>query len=425
MFSDRYSSSEIASVTVLRWAITVAVIARIALFAWATVSPIHDQRGEDISPTKVYTGTDSVFYSQSRELYFNQPLADVIREFNRYYLPSNEAVVDLYGRIGHSVAIPRQLNKAGVDYYVSSPLFPALMELFDYSDGNALPLSIFYLLLSAVTTGLWLIWLRSRGLRTLGLMLFAVMPNPMWFMLTVSTDSLFAFLLACYVFFGLRSDQSINVRMFMFTASMALAMALTRPNGMSLVALASVQAMALVLQNTNRTFRLSIIASIALLAVPLTYFLLPHYVVYVQDGLQVSYFGISQAAYVGGLFDMQGVLSTVDKAGSVAALAGAKILYLVGLRPSYAGLEGWRLLARMAAGVVLLPGLFVLFLRGRFWEKALVALYLAPVLSAASQDRYLLPIAPILFFYGATFYSWIFPKRVWPWPRREASTEHH
>jgi hypothetical protein len=390
----------------------VAVIARIALFAWTIIEPIHDQRGEPISPTRVFTGTDAPFYAQSRELYFGKPLADVIREFSRYYLPGN---ADGSG--------PKRLNEAGVDYYVSSPAFPVLMELFDYRDGNALPLSIFYLLLSAVTAGLWLIWLRSRGLRTLGLLLFAVMPSPMWFMLTVSTDALFAFLFAFYVFFGFRPDQSVNIRMFTFTAGMAVAMALTRPNGMSLVAFAAVQAMALVLQKGNRTFRLLIISSIALLAAPLAYFLLPHYVVYVADGMGITYFGIKQETYLGGLFNMQGILSTIDEAGSVAALAGAKILYLVGLRPSYADLAVELLLVRIAAGVLLLPGLFVLFLRASFWEKALVAIYLAPVLSGASQDRYLLPISPILFLYGATFYASITPKRVWPWRRPEASTE--
>ena len=412
MFSSRHSNREIASIAVLRWAIAIAVIARIALFAWTIAEPIHDQRREPVSPTIVFTGTDAPFYAQSRELYFHQPFAEVIRQFSRYYLPGVTA--------GSG---PKGLNEAGVDYYVSSPAFPVLMELFDYRDGNALPLSIFYLLLSAITAGLWLFWLRSRGLGTLGLLLFAVMPSPMWFMLTVSTDALFAFLVACYVFFGFRPDQSVNIRMFTFTAGMALAMALTRPNGMSFVAFAAVQAIVLVLQKGNRNFRLSIVASIALLAIPLTYFLLPHYVVYVADGMGITYFGIQQEFYLSGLFDKQGALSVIDGAISITALAGAKILYLVGLRPSYGDLGLGMLLVRMAPGVVLLPGLLFLFLRGRFWEKALVALYLAPVLSGASQDRYLLPISPILFLHGATFYASIAPKNLWPRRRRDSSAE--
>lgn len=93
------------------------------------------------------------------------------------------------------------------------------------------------------------------------------------------------------------------------------------------------------------------------------------------------------------------------------ALFLAKLSYLEGLRPSYGDLLIGFLVVRMRPGPVLLPGLVVLFVRAKTWEKWLVAVYLVPVLSGALQNRYLLPIAPIVFYYGAVFIDSVFFRR--------------
>jgi hypothetical protein len=55
--------------------------------------------------------------------------------------------------------------------------------------------------------------------------------------------------------------------------------------------------------------------------------------------------------------------------------------------------------------VILLPGLFYLFWAGRRGEMALVGLYCLPILLGPTQDRYYLPIYPILFLYGVMAYQ--------------------
>lgn len=384
----------VASTAVLRWAILLAIISRIAVAGWAVVDPIRDQRGEFVSPKLVFTGTDAAFYAQSREVYFQRPLIKVLLEFSSYYIPT----------LGDGDG-PKALNEAGVDYYLAPPLFPTLMELFDYGAGNALPLSIFFVFLSAATAILWLIWLYARGAGAFWLLLFAIMPSPLWFMLAVSTDTLFAFLMAVLVCIGFWPGRQLGVRTFYFSAAMALVMSLTRPNGLSLVVFSAFLALVILLQTGNRAQRLSIIAALALVAAPLSYFLLPHYVVYVADGMDITYFDVPQRDYLGGLLGFEGLLAAGDEAASIVALAGAKLLYLVGLRPSYGELNPWLLVIRMAPGVILLPGLIKLLISGRVWERGLIAIYLLPVLSGATQDRYLLPIAPLLFFYGTQLYS--------------------
>jgi hypothetical protein len=58
-------------------------------------------------------------------------------------------------------------------------------------------------------------------------------------------------------------------------------------------------------------------------------------------------------------------------------------------------------LLRSLPGVVFLPGLAFALARGTSADRLLVLTFILPVLSGPSQDRYLLPIQPILLFYAA------------------------
>jgi hypothetical protein len=55
--------------------------------------------------------------------------------------------------------------------------------------------------------------------------------------------------------------------------------------------------------------------------------------------------------------------------------------------------------------LILLPGFLYLFRVGRWGEMALIALYCLPILLGPAQDRYYLPIYPILFLYGVMAYQ--------------------
>jgi len=80
-------------------------------------------------------------------------------------------------------------------------------------------------------------------------------------------------------------------------------------------------------------------------------------------------------------------------------------LYFAGLRPSYGQTLPLLVVARAVVGVILLPGLLFLLVRGRTRDSILVILFSLPVFIGPTQDRYYLPILPILFYYGVLAYS--------------------
>jgi hypothetical protein len=122
-----------------------------------------------------------------------------------------------------------------------------------------------------------------------------------------------------------------------------------------------------------------------------------------KAGSVLTYFGHTPMQYAEGIF--HSLPQWLNISLSWASLIGAKLVYFVGLRPSYGVTAPTLVLARGAAGLFLLPGMLWLFAKGRRSEMTLIALYCAPILLGPSQDRYYLPIYPILFLYGVRFYE--------------------
>ena len=56
------------------------------------------------------------------------------------------------------------------------------------------------------------------------------------------------------------------------------------------------------------------------------------------------------------------------------------------------------------AGIVLLPGMIYAIWYAPRRTKLFLIVFMLPFILGASQDRYNLPILPILFYYGALFY---------------------
>jgi hypothetical protein len=69
------------------------------------------------------------------------------------------------------------------------------------------------------------------------------------------------------------------------------------------------------------------------------------------------------------------------------------------LRPSYSEVDNLIVLIRSLGGVIILPGIFYSLIRGDNLDKIIILLFITPMLIGASQERYLLPICPILIFY--------------------------
>ena len=135
---------------------------------------------------------------------------------------------------------------------------------------------------------------------------------------------------------------------------------------------------------------------------------------FVSSTLRLTYFDVPETEYLAGIYDS--LPYWLNLLLSWLSLAGAKILYLVGFRPSYAGTETYIVLLRALPGLIFLPGLIYLFIKGDRSHKFLLALFLLPIVAGASQDRYILPIQPILFLFGAWAYISLwqsFRQQIW------------
>ena len=121
------------------------------------------------------------------------------------------------------------------------------------------------------------------------------------------------------------------------------------------------------------------------------------------SGSPYTFFGMPLEAYSNGLF--QNLPAWLDKLTSWCLLFGAKLLYFVGLRPSYAGVDWWVVALRGAAGLILLPGLLYAAFKAGNRHRIFFAIFLLPILIGGTQDRYNLPIQPLLFYFGYRAYE--------------------
>ena len=247
------------------------------------------------------------------------------------------------------------------------------------------------------------------------LVVFALIPNPVWFTLVISPDLLFAALFAAFflLYFETRPSAARTTAWVIILGTMLL----LRPNGFSVLVFVAAHAGWTMIQTRTFDVRRSILV-MALMAI-FGLYLYPYFMAEMQKaGGVLSYFGYTPSEYVSGIYPA--LPGWIDRPLSWAAMVGAKLAYFVGLRPSYGVTDTLLVIARGAAGVILLPGFLYLFWAGRRGEIALIALFCLPILLGPAQDRYYLPIYPILFLYGVRFYeaAW----RTLPMSRRRQPT---
>ena len=135
---------------------------------------------------------------------------------------------------------------------------------------------------------------------------------------------------------------------------------------------------------------------------PFIVFYLPYLSRFVADTSHMDFFGVPTNDYYSGAFSS--LPTWLNLFASWLALAAAKVLYLVGLRPSYGTTDSVYVLMRALPGIVFLPGLVQIALSRDRSLQLLIAVFLLPILLGPSQDRYTLPIQPLLFYFGLIFY---------------------
>lgn len=366
----------------LTWVILLALAVRLAVFFGTMIWPIPNEDSLPVSPLNSPSYLDFTFYLDALERYRTVPLTDILNDFIIFYQRPFEQ------QFGHIIA---------------GPVFPGLVALFAHKEGATLPFATFFLGLSFATTVLWLCWMAQFRVSKGWLYLFAVAPNPIWFMLVLSPDALFAFLVCVFFLSYFREPWSrMNVVLWVGIVILAL---LTRPNGYSLLLFALIDMTVRHLLH-NRHHLVSVLGVLFLVFVFALY-LYPYFITEMRKSIIITYyFDKPSSEYIMGLFS--GLPYWLDALVSWSALLGAKLLYFVGLRPTYGDTSTELVVLRASAGVILLPGLVHVAFRLPRRQRLFIVLFCAPIFLGPTQDRYNLPIYPILFLHGALAYELLF-----------------
>jgi len=359
-------------------AVMLAVAARLFVFFFSIYYPISDEKGRRVSPLVVSSSIDIVNYNKIALVYFGNSSNTIVDVISDYF---------------------QDPHRKKSNFKLPAPVFPLLLFTLDYKEGNTLPTSIFYLIMSISLCVAWLKWFDGRGVPGMWLVIFAIVPNPIWYMLAASPDLLFAVIFV--VFYSLYFRDNWSSLNLLLCIVFVLALLLTRPNAVSIVLFVILDTVRR--RHINSKTGLLIAGGFIIVSIPMLVFFYPYFMAFVKGSQVLAYFGLAPAEYLSGIYDA--LPTWLDRPLSVISLFFAKLLYTVGLRPSYGDTPLYFVMLRSAIGMVLLPGLIYIVVKGDWAHRLLIAFTLLPVLAGASQERYLLFIQPILFYFGVTAYG--------------------
>lgn len=275
------------------------------------------------------------------------------------------------------------------------PVFPALLGWFGYERDPA-GLSWVYLITGGLLSLSWAALLARQGAAIGWQVLVACFPAVIYYSFVVSTDLLYAVLIA-FFYAATRSAQKRSAGGWYVSMALMVIALLTRPNALAMFpVLFCVAIDQSYLQVGTRLIWMAILTIFG--AYMLVYYL-PYFWLHEGNAVTTHYWGIYPSEFHEGLFPKLPWL--IDKSVSWGLLAMSKLLYSVGLRPSYAVIDSWLVAIRALPGVVFLMGLLYGFLRGNIFDRIFVFCFLLPVYVGAAQERYLLAITPLLIMWAA------------------------
>jgi hypothetical protein len=272
------------------------------------------------------------------------------------------------------------------------PIFPMILGLSGYEESRYL-LSFLYQLAGAVLGWHWAKQLRDRGEALWLQVLSACFPALVYYAFLVSTDLLYACLIAVWLI-GARAVLDGKILSYGWTSVAMFLLLLARPNSMALLPIMSLLAW------RNKSFRawLSWNFFWAAVGVYMLIYYLPYYWVHDSNAGATHYWGFLPSEYYKGLWT--GIPAWISQPVSWMLFAVSKLMHAVGLRPSYASVDTLLVIARALPGVLFLPGLVYLFFAAQWFERWFVFLFMLPIFVGASQERYLLALTPILLLWG-------------------------
>jgi hypothetical protein len=369
----------------LNFIISFAILLRILVFILAIFINPQDQKKNSLSPLVEQKGIDTPFYQKAAEQYKNYGLTIIYKKTKSFL---DELLADSSKA---SSVEPSEMSPL--------PLFPLTLIAFDYKQGNTLPLAILYLIMSIAFCIIWLKWLSENGLPKWSLWVFTIIPSPIYYMLAISTDMMFAFFFSIFFTSYFRTKNKENYYVWIFAL---ICMTFLRPNVISVILFILFDKLffskkKLNIKSTQFIFlAVAILTTLALVSLP--YFLVP-----IGHNLEIDYFGIQHSEYFSGIFNE--LPHFLNKIISVISLILAKVFYFVGLRPSWSEIPDYILFIRSFTGIFLLPGILYLYIKGDIRIKILFGFFILPILLVVTQDRYNLPVFPILYFYGVIFFN--------------------
>lgn len=374
-----------------RWAmvaVAIGIAFRIAVFAYAIYSPIQNEKGDPVSPMEFQRGADYDFYLKSKHLYFNN-FENVLQEI--------KGLLDFQ-------AISEEFSKKDAMMYkfvLAGPVLPFLFSILHYGEYNTLMLSLFSLIVGLLTNVLWINFFYRQGIPPAWMIVFALLPNAVWYQLNNSADHfIFFFFTLFFVIYYSNWQSGWRIALSLV---FVLLMCLTKPNAMPVMGFLL---LVMVRERWGRPWGLGMrlfVFAVVVLAIAGAVFYAAYFAAVLRVTMAYSFFGVPHELYLSGLYGS--LPEVLDKPLSWISLFFAKLLYFVGLRPSWGSTDDLLVLLRAAPGLLLLPGLIWLLVKGNRSMALLVFLYMVPPFIGPAQERFNLPIHPILFMYGAIAYT--------------------
>ena len=272
------------------------------------------------------------------------------------------------------------------------PIYPMLLGITSYEDDRYL-LSWIYLIAGALLGWQWVQYLKSLGTSFLLKIFTACFPALVYYSLLVSTDLLYACLIALWLL-GARAVLENKAEALSAVGVFMFILLLARPNSLSLLP------MMIILAWRLKSFKSWLLCSLFWcgVGVYMLIYYLPYYWVHDSNAGLTHYWGIFPSEYYKGLWTEVPVW--ISQPLSWFLFAVSKLMHAVGLRPSYASVDRWLVVARALPGLLFLPGLIYLFFAADKFERWFVFFFILPVFIGASQERYMLALTPILLLWG-------------------------
>lgn len=286
------------------------------------------------------------------------------------------------------------------------PIFLEILDLWDYERIHAW-LACVYLLVGCGLGWAWAMFLAWRKMRLWVQALAACFPALVYYSFLVSTDLLYAVLIA--MFYATAWAVLLHKQRAWIWCMIVLMVALlSRPNALALI---PVLFIILATETTLKWWTKSLWMLVwALFGLYMLIYYLPYFWLHEGNSAGTPYWGIYPQQFQEGLFSDWPLW--LNQPVSMLLFGVSKVIYSVGLRPSYAELSPWLVLARAWPGLLFLPGLIYGFGQGHLFDRIFIFFFLLPVYVGAAQERYLLAVTPLLLLWGIQAYSALWVKWV-------------